>query len=114
MKRTFQETISLLIGAIISIGIVLITFSARAEDAPASEKNEVYAQTSKLSLILLEQITKDQDKEILDTVWTSIFVYDLLTGNQIAKGGVKFYFSQLQSLNADAASENVENGTEED
>ena len=29
------------------------------------------------------------------TFWTPVFVYDMVTGNQVAKGDVKIYFLQL-------------------
>lgn len=85
----------------------------RPEVKITRDVDKVYAQASKLSLRLSEQIEKDQDNEVLDTVWTSVFIYDRVTGNQIARGGVKFSLYQLQSLDADAASENAENGTED-
>ena len=67
----------------------------RDEVKATRDVDKVYTQARTLSLFLLKQIADDQKNEILDAVWTSVFIYDLGTGNQIAKDGVKFYFTHL-------------------
>ena len=76
----------------------------------AKNVDKFYTQASVLSSELLKQIEEDQGNKFLDTVWATVFTYDVRTESQTAEGGVKF--SVLYSTNA--ASENAEDGTEED
>ena len=77
--------------------------------------NEVYTVVNAISLFLLGTIQKNENIGGQDKVSTSVFVYNLVTGKRIAKGGVRFkHYGPTLNIDANAASENAENGTGED
>ena len=68
-------------------------FQDNHRDATITIKDDLdklYPQIRYLWSALSKQIAEDTDKEDQNTVWTSVFVYDLKTDNEIAEGGVKF------------------------